>query len=816
MQGQTINGYTLKHRLGEGGMAEVWYAENEIGKPAAVKVLNENLSRNTQIVERFHNEALVMVKLDHPNIRQVYGYGYIDNRHCIIMEYLDGDDLEALQKSGRQFTDEELRRWWNQTVDALNYTHALGIAHRDIKPSNLFLDKKGNIKLLDFGIAKVKESMSMTRTGMMMGTLMYMSPEQVKDPKRVGPPSDAYSLAVTFVHLLTGKALYDTTTSSEYDIQVSIVNKPVDLSKLNATWQKKLAPYLRKEADNRPPLQPFEEEKKIVPKETGSDTASASKSTKETIVQGGNAEMMPSTAKKKSSLIPWIVAGVACVAAVTAFLFGGRGGNSSVMNGLNDGIQATNAMLSSQIDQKYNRFEELYSKDPEKTGPYWEQAQELRSKANDFINYIEGMKRDLVNYVEGGNAANHLLVSLDTVRYGRRCLDFDLSKLKSGEDTKRSTAFMIGDGNGAELIHNLNGFKWIVEELLGEEDVDKLLGIKGSYSHEEWADENFNQASLAADITTLNKIISNVESAEIIAVNQLLSNINADDMACDEFMARVFAESGYLLSGQTYRAQAMVTAWKNSQLTARVKLDGGAEKEYTSNAQGVIPLEWNVGVGSHKYTGVIDMLDPTTNQMEKFPFEGSFTVAPPAVSVSATKMNVVYRGIDNPIAVGGGVGGEISASASSGSLTRTGNGTYNLRPGEASEVTINVTSGGSSLGSMKFRVKDLPKPVALIRNVVNGQVSKSALQAAGRVEAEMKDFDFDGVHYDVVGYTFSYKTKSGTTKEVKARSGSFTEEIRNVISQANVGDMFVFSSIQVRGNDGKTKTLESPIGVVIK
>lgn len=259
MQGQTINGYTLQRRLGEGGMAEVWYAENEIGKPAAVKILNENLSRNTQIVERFHNEALVMVKLDHPNIRQVYGYGYLGDRHCIIMEYLDGDDLDALLKSGRHFTDEELRRWWNQTVDALNYTHAMGIVHRDIKPSNLFLDKKGNIKLLDFGIAKVRESMSMTRTGMMMGTLMYMSPEQVKDPKRVDAKSDIYSLAVSFVHLLTGKPIYDNETDSEFDIQLNIVNQPVDLSSVSSAWQGFLASYLEKDPDKRPALRHFEE-----------------------------------------------------------------------------------------------------------------------------------------------------------------------------------------------------------------------------------------------------------------------------------------------------------------------------------------------------------------------------------------------------------------------------------------------------------------------------------------------------------------------------------------------------------------------------
>ena len=307
-------------------MAEVWYAENEIGKPAAVKILNENLSRNTQIVERFHNEALVMVKLDHPNIRQVYGYGYIGNRHCIIMEYLDGDDLEALLKSGRHFTDEEVRRWWNQTVDALNYTHAMDIVHRDIKPSNLFLDKKGNIKLLDFGIAKVKESMSMTRTGMTMGTLMYMSPEQVKDPKRVGVKSDVYSLAVSFVHLLTGKPIYDNETSSEYDIQVSIVTQPVDLSSLPAAWQGFLAPYLEKDPDKRPALRHFEETAHtspivtptvVQPETTPSPEPSRVATSSSEVPHNGTVSLSPEPQDKpKSKAGLWIGIGAAAVAVV--------------------------------------------------------------------------------------------------------------------------------------------------------------------------------------------------------------------------------------------------------------------------------------------------------------------------------------------------------------------------------------------------------------------------------------------------------------------------------------------------------------------
>lgn len=263
MQGKTINGYTLQRLLGTGGMAEVWYAENKIHKPAAVKLLSMDLTHNTSIIERFQNEAEVMVKLNHPNIRQVYDYGDIDGRPAIVMEYLEGSDLKAMIKQGHSFTDEELVKWWNQMVLALNYTHALGVVHRDIKPGNIFIDNFANVRLLDFGIAKNNEGGTGTLTGSTLGTRIYMSPEQVKDPKRVDYRTDLYSLAVTFVHLLTGKAPYDSSTTSDFEIQLSIVTKPLGLSELPEKWRLFLGPYLEKEPDNRPKLAEFQE---MVPK----------------------------------------------------------------------------------------------------------------------------------------------------------------------------------------------------------------------------------------------------------------------------------------------------------------------------------------------------------------------------------------------------------------------------------------------------------------------------------------------------------------------------------------------------------------------
>ena len=175
-------------------------------------------------------------------------------------------DLKSMMKLGYHFSNDELVKWWNQMVQALNYTHKMGIVHRDIKPSNIFIDNQGNVKLLDFGIAKNDDNAANTLTGSTMGTLLYMSPEQVKDPKRVTCKTDFYSLAVTFVHLVTGKAPYDSTNSSNFEIQMNIVRKPLDISQVTPTWRAFLGPYLDKDPKNRPELTVFDGEKFCTPR----------------------------------------------------------------------------------------------------------------------------------------------------------------------------------------------------------------------------------------------------------------------------------------------------------------------------------------------------------------------------------------------------------------------------------------------------------------------------------------------------------------------------------------------------------------------
>lgn len=260
MENASINGYVLKYKLGDGGMSEVWYAENSLRKPAAVKVLLKKFCDEHEIVARFENEAKLMVQLNHPHIRNILDYGIIEERPCMVMEYLEGLDISKRIKKGEKFSNAQLINWWNDLVDALQYTHRKHIIHRDIKPSNLFITEGGKIKLLDFGVAKIKDNITVTQTGSRMGTLMYMSPEQVYDVKNLTYKTDVYSLAVTFYHIITGSAPYDNTKISDFEIQENIVRKDIDTALLPEPWRSLLPGYFYKNAEERRELHKIDEE----------------------------------------------------------------------------------------------------------------------------------------------------------------------------------------------------------------------------------------------------------------------------------------------------------------------------------------------------------------------------------------------------------------------------------------------------------------------------------------------------------------------------------------------------------------------------
>ncbi len=474
---------------------------------------------------------------------------------------------------------------------------------------------------------------------------------------------------------------------------------------------------------------------------------------------------------------------------------------------VNESMETTNRTFSSKISDYYKSFEAQYQNEPVKVGPFWEKAKQTRKLSEEMKAYLNSVKYEAI--------AKSEKISIDSAKIR------PLYRMKSKDRYDETTNYFIGNskdgskGKAGEMKVKIAKFK---EELLSVVDpADRTniklgLDLKGPFydaDHKEqnWEMHNFYHTILAANVTILNKLVAEVQNAELDVVNHLRSKIGAMDFKIDQVGATVVPKSQYVFQGENYEAEVFVTARDTKQeFTANI---GGLR----TSIDGVIKVSLPASSpGPKSVTGVVNMKKPD-GSIVATPVKFDYIVAPPSLSVSATKMNVFYIGVDNPVSISaGGVSpDQINASITNGSISRNG-GEWVVRPDSPGKATVSVSAKlgdrMKSMGAVEYRVKNVPDPVAYIANSNGGSVSRDLVLASGAIIPRMPaDFEFN-LNFTITGFNFSGNRK-GDIIDYAGNGNSLTAQMKDFIRGARRGEKIILEDIFAKGPDGKTRKLNS-------
>ncbi|MBP1644708.1 MAG: hypothetical protein H6Q16_283 [Bacteroidetes bacterium] len=483
-----------------------------------------------------------------------------------------------------------------------------------------------------------------------------------------------------------------------------------------------------------------------------------------------------------------------------------------------DNMETTNKLFSSKIENSYYNFERAYNANKEKVGPNWIKAQEVRKSTKEMIKYIDDMQYDLIVYVDGLKGGKEEAKKILSEK--------GFEGVKAKDNATSPTRYFMGgseDGSGAkgmELRKKIEAYQAKMLTLADPRFVERLkkmqINTKGKFKNKagqnlNWQMYNFNNTITLADLVILKKLKSEVQNAEFDVVNDLLVSVSADDYKFDNVRAKVVPTATYVMQGDSYLADVFVAAYDSkTQLRADVR---GANLVSDS---GVIKLKFPAtAVGMQKYEGVVYVKGESGE--EAYPFSGEYFVAAPAVTISPTNMNVFYIGVDNPVSISapGVSADQLNVSITGGggaTISKVSAGKYivNVKTQQEAQVVVTANIGGKVVkqGDMKFRVKKIPAPKAMVGSSDGGRIAKEILVAQGQLKVVMDGFDFP-VKYNVTEFQMTFNTGGDGQAPLVSRGARFTPEMISQIQRLRRGNKVYIEGIRAKGPDGD-KSVQNP------
>jgi len=477
------------------------------------------------------------------------------------------------------------------------------------------------------------------------------------------------------------------------------------------------------------------------------------------------------------------------------------------------GLVITTENFAAKNEGMYNEFSAAYLQNPEKVGDWKEKADQVKIRSQELYDFMNLCKVEIVEQKDD-----------QAIHEG----EVHLVDVKIKDNTDYPAEIMIVKNRGTELKEKIIEYREFLLDMIEDKEKYSLTveAVEGNLStevpegflHEKkgvtpsWESSYFEHLPLASVITLLSKMQGDVRNTEAEMLNFLLGQIGAGDINVNVLEAVVITNSNYVFRGQEYRAEIFLAAYDSTKMP-QVELENGTMLDvesgkgiytYTSNSTGVRTWGGTIQIDND---GAVISRD----------FQAQFEVAEANATISATGMNVFYRGISNPVAIsaGGVTESAVEARISTGNITRVRPGEYIVKPGSQGDkatvsVFANVDGSRRLMNRMDFRVFDLPTPDARVEGIrgSSGNLTVGRLSQLQNVKAEAEDFVFE-VEYKVQSFEVAFQGSGGMWATLSSSSDRFTSEQKNLFRQLRSGQRIMIEKIRATGPDGVLRTLNN-------